>query len=134
MWSCPGFFLPRLASKLTSNSGKVAPALAVGCTIVMKPSELTPLTALVSSQIHTLISALLLAETLRIGQRSWVGSCGPEFYLPWLILPQISPWCRQYSPFSWLCWRRCFGVPSRRRQSCLHWFNNYRSQNYGSGR
>ena len=26
---------------------KVAPALAVGCTIVMKPSELTPLTALV---------------------------------------------------------------------------------------
>jgi hypothetical protein len=26
---------------------KVAPALAVGCTIVMKPSEITPLTALV---------------------------------------------------------------------------------------
>jgi hypothetical protein len=26
---------------------KVAPALAMGCTIVMKPSELTPLTALV---------------------------------------------------------------------------------------
>jgi aldehyde dehydrogenase (NAD+) len=26
---------------------KVAPALAVGCTIVMKPSELTPLTAMV---------------------------------------------------------------------------------------
>jgi hypothetical protein len=26
---------------------KVAPALACGCTIVMKPSELTPLTALV---------------------------------------------------------------------------------------
>jgi len=26
---------------------KVAPALAVGCTVVMKPSELTPLTALV---------------------------------------------------------------------------------------
>jgi aldehyde dehydrogenase (NAD+) len=29
-------------------SWKVAPALACGCTIVMKPSELTPLTALVS--------------------------------------------------------------------------------------
>lgn len=27
---------------------KIAPALAVGCTIVMKPSELTPLTSLVS--------------------------------------------------------------------------------------
>jgi len=30
---------------------KVAPALAVGCTIVMKPSELTPLTALKLSQL-----------------------------------------------------------------------------------
>ncbi|KAK7061644.1 aldehyde dehydrogenase [Favolaschia claudopus] len=31
--------------------GKVAPALAVGCTIVMKPSELTPLTALKLSEL-----------------------------------------------------------------------------------
>lgn len=30
------------------RSWKVAPALACGCTIVMKPSEITPLTALVS--------------------------------------------------------------------------------------
>ena len=33
--------------KGTCRAWKVAPALAVGCTIVMKPSELTPLTALV---------------------------------------------------------------------------------------
>lgn len=32
-------------------SWKVAPALAVGCTIVMKPSELTPLTALKLSEL-----------------------------------------------------------------------------------
>jgi hypothetical protein len=31
---------------------KVAPALAVGCTVVMKPSELTPLTALVRHPIR----------------------------------------------------------------------------------
>jgi hypothetical protein len=31
---------------------KVAPALAVGCTVVMKPSELTPLTALVRPSIR----------------------------------------------------------------------------------
>lgn len=37
---------------LISFSGKVAPALAVGCTIVMKPSELTPLTALVSATVN----------------------------------------------------------------------------------
>lgn len=36
---------------------KVAPALAVGCTVVMKPSELTPLTALVRS-IFRLLSSL----------------------------------------------------------------------------
>ena len=30
---------------------KVAPALAVGCTIVMKPSEVTPLTALKLSEL-----------------------------------------------------------------------------------
>jgi acyl-CoA reductase-like NAD-dependent aldehyde dehydrogenase len=29
-----------------SNSWKIAPALAAGCTIVLKPSELTPITAL----------------------------------------------------------------------------------------
>ncbi len=30
---------------------KVAPALAAGCCVVMKPSELTPLTALVLSEL-----------------------------------------------------------------------------------
>jgi hypothetical protein len=35
--------------QLLCRAWKVAPALAVGCTIVMKPSELTPLTALVGS-------------------------------------------------------------------------------------
>ena len=30
---------------------KVGPAIAAGCTIVMKPSELTPLTALVLSEL-----------------------------------------------------------------------------------
>ncbi len=33
--------------RLIPRAWKVAPALAVGCTLVMKPSELTPLTALV---------------------------------------------------------------------------------------
>jgi acyl-CoA reductase-like NAD-dependent aldehyde dehydrogenase len=32
-------------------SWKVAPALATGCTVVMKPSELTPLTALYMSKL-----------------------------------------------------------------------------------
>jgi aldehyde dehydrogenase (NAD+) len=32
-------------------SWKIAPALAVGCTIVMKPSEITPLTALKLSEL-----------------------------------------------------------------------------------
>lgn len=36
---------------------KTGPALATGCTIVMKPSEITPLTALVSTcYIHCIIS------------------------------------------------------------------------------
>ena len=38
---------------------KVAPALAVGCTVVMKPSELTPLTALVCSSIQPSCSPVL---------------------------------------------------------------------------
>ena len=32
-------------------SWKVAPALAAGCTVVLKPSELTPLTALYMTKI-----------------------------------------------------------------------------------
>ena len=40
---------------------KVAPALAVGCTIVMKPSEITPLTALVSrSEGATITDSFLI--------------------------------------------------------------------------
>ncbi len=38
---------------------KVAPALAVGCTIVMKPSEITPLTALVR-RLATTAGAFLI--------------------------------------------------------------------------
>ena len=42
-------FLTNSASTVLTESRawKIAPALAVGCTIVMKPSEITPLTALV---------------------------------------------------------------------------------------
>ena len=39
------------ATLITSRAWKVAPALAVGCTIVMKPSEITPLTALVRHSV-----------------------------------------------------------------------------------
>jgi acyl-CoA reductase-like NAD-dependent aldehyde dehydrogenase len=37
-----------LGRSVDIRAWKVAPALACGCTIVMKPSEFTPLTALVS--------------------------------------------------------------------------------------
>ena len=46
---------------------KVAPALAVGCTIVMKPSELTPLTALVR---HFSIIILCLIFYISVTDRS----------------------------------------------------------------
>jgi Aldehyde dehydrogenase family len=42
----------RSLHRVSSRAWKVAPALAVGCTIVMKPSELTPLTALVGRSGH----------------------------------------------------------------------------------
>ncbi|KAJ7667933.1 NAD-aldehyde dehydrogenase [Mycena polygramma] len=50
MWSCSRIHLLSFFGADLS-SGKVAPALAVGCTIVMKPSELTPLTALKLSEL-----------------------------------------------------------------------------------
>lgn len=49
---------------------KIAPALAVGCTIVMKPSELTPLTALVSP-----ISPTYRARCASAGPDCKVHSC-----------------------------------------------------------
>jgi acyl-CoA reductase-like NAD-dependent aldehyde dehydrogenase len=45
----------------------------------MKPSELTPLTALVSGNIPISIPTLPFAETLRVGQRSRVRSCAAAF-------------------------------------------------------
>ena len=45
-------------AKTDARAWKIAPALAVGCTIVMKPSELTPLTALV--RLCTLVLLLIL--------------------------------------------------------------------------
>lgn len=52
---------------------KIGPALATGCTIVMKPSELTPLTSLVRQFIRILlVTNVELIETFRIGERSGV--------------------------------------------------------------
>ena len=39
---------------MISRAWKVGPALAVGCTIVMKPSEVTPLSALVRLHSHVI--------------------------------------------------------------------------------
>lgn len=50
-----------------SRAWKVAPALAVGCTIVMKPSEITPLTALVRCLEATIADSFLtfsISETI----------------------------------------------------------------------
>ncbi len=48
MWSVvPPNPVTQFLRMFIHRAWKVAPALAVGCTIVMKPSELTPLTALV---------------------------------------------------------------------------------------
>ena len=51
---------------LQLRAWKTAPALAVGCSIVMKPSENTPLTALVRKFLFTLSEVItwVYAETL----------------------------------------------------------------------
>ena len=49
---------------MISRAWKVAPALAVGCTIVMKPSELTPLTALVSPHFIVTMRPPLLTDSV----------------------------------------------------------------------
>lgn len=58
---------------------KIGPALATGCTIVMKPSEITPLTALVRHLASVFlnhsgryINPFLHSETIRTHQRGWV--------------------------------------------------------------
>lgn len=44
---------------------KVAPALAAGCTIVMKPSELCPLTALVCfPRVHRAIGLMITLQEI----------------------------------------------------------------------
>ena len=52
------------------RSWKVAPALACGCTIVMKPSEITPLTALVSQHLHLPRAAALLHKVAGVAMQS----------------------------------------------------------------
>jgi len=52
MWLVPPSNLVIFLNPIFDRAWKVAPALAVGCTIVMKPSELTPLTALVWPSDH----------------------------------------------------------------------------------
>ena len=66
-----------------SRAWKVAPALAVGCTIVMKPSEITPLTALVRTLLRSIlenssITNFVWPETLGTGEGSWVSSSALE--------------------------------------------------------
>ena len=56
--------------KETFRAWKVAPALACGCTIVMKPSEFTPLTALVS--LHLACIAEIAASCVFERRRPWV--------------------------------------------------------------
>lgn len=55
----------RSTDRLPDRSWKVAPALACGCTIVMKPSEITPLTALV--RIFPPEAPILLCKMFRQG-------------------------------------------------------------------
>ncbi|KAF5393920.1 hypothetical protein D9757_000109 [Collybiopsis confluens] len=62
-------------------SWKVAPALAVGCTIVMKPSELTPLTALV--YIFDCLSLTFywcLTDSVPRNSPSWLSKQGEDVY------------------------------------------------------
>ncbi|KAF5321985.1 hypothetical protein D9619_000461 [Psilocybe cf. subviscida] len=56
---------------------KVAPALATGCTIVMKPSELTPLTALCTNQLSQKLSELIKEAGFPPGVVNTVPSLGP---------------------------------------------------------
>lgn len=58
-----------------SRAWKVAPALACGCTIVMKPSEFTPLTALVSLLLllETSVVIVVFSRVLRPWARRWRG-------------------------------------------------------------
>lgn len=65
----------------------MAPALAVGCTIVMKPSEITPLTALVSPPCPLgVLSLLRVTMTLRFE----VVSTAHTASMPHELLTQLS--------------------------------------------
>lgn len=65
MCTSTGFISSLVIKNEFHRAWKVAPALACGCTIVMKPSEFTPLTALVCA--HFVISNLLVFPPLREG-------------------------------------------------------------------
>lgn len=57
------FLVPHQSSGV-HRAWKIGPALAVGCTVVLKPSELTPLPALVC---HSLDRSLLPAADVAAG-------------------------------------------------------------------
>lgn len=48
---------------LLMSTWKLAPALAAGCCVVLKPSELTPLTALQLPHVFNLVGSVNLSPT-----------------------------------------------------------------------
>ena len=55
----PSFFITPWNFPLAMATRKIAPALAAGCTVVIKPAELTPLTTLFFALVYAPIGGLI---------------------------------------------------------------------------
>lgn len=56
---------------------QIAPALAAGCTVVLKPSELTPLTAIALAVLAERAGIPDGCFNLIMGDAPAIGRCGP---------------------------------------------------------
>ncbi len=93
----------RGTTRCTRSCGKVAPALAAGCTVVLKPSEVAPLTAFILAEI-------IDAVGLPAGVFNLVAGYGPGRRRGDRRRTRASTWCRspaRRAPASgWRSWRR----------------------------
>lgn len=119
---------------------KTAPALAVGCTVVMKPSELTSITALVSRfNLFQLQTKCWISWSRKfVNYLSRLGKSLPtqSKRVYWQKLPtaQVSPRRTQLCPFPGADRGCCSFCTPRSRQNCVYWKHCHRSKDHGSCR